>query len=628
MLTVLAGCAEGFGPRDNVTPRQDAEGDGVIDAAAALPIGSTDGVRGYVPVTASHNAFQVDLVESAEFDAGALDRARLELITDEGTFEVRASPSVYGGSLMFALYAEELPPPGIGHFELIIDGERFASPRSLYFARPGDANLDMVFDSSDLVEAHSAGKYDVDEDATFAEGDWDGDGRFTSSDLVAALAFGGYEEGEPIEGAETLVHAPGLHWVDDLGSGAAFRSGPSCEISCGLVVKDFADPAADANLDYLRELQDQGLDDTELNIYYEDAMADPHSGSVTPVGNNGAGCTPTWTVPPVGDPESHVKATFNWCGAGFDGDPGYAGGGVTAAYDCHAEQQAAIECIARRTGPAAPSGDEADPCEGAKVSALFELDIDLSAATDATLDFDNEEGDNATADAKSWVEASLFQSTTSELSTGLFEVRSQSLADGDAETCTELAGKVAAYGKVFCRAVAGSQVSANPIKLESWCAVESGTTVEISLEAIKNCIASDGLESHFTMTLIDDGLHTSIEVPAGGVKDLGRSTIDYHTEYTLDRPRVLIDDGILWDEYAYQKVYASTQAEGRAGAYISSFIPSGLSDSLEVKRLTNRVRRPRLFDVTDAEGNPSTRMYFEKIANGAYVSCPEPNIPQ
>jgi hypothetical protein len=58
----------------------------------------------------------------------------------------------------------------------------------------GDANLDGLFDSSDLVQIFQIGEY---EDATsgnssWAEGDWNCDGEFDSSDLVAAFQEGSY----------------------------------------------------------------------------------------------------------------------------------------------------------------------------------------------------------------------------------------------------------------------------------------------------------------------------------------------------------------------------------------------------------------------------------------------------
>jgi hypothetical protein len=58
----------------------------------------------------------------------------------------------------------------------------------------GDANLDGVFNSRDLVVIFQAGEY---EDAalgnsTWAEGDWNCDGDFTTADLVLAFQRGGY----------------------------------------------------------------------------------------------------------------------------------------------------------------------------------------------------------------------------------------------------------------------------------------------------------------------------------------------------------------------------------------------------------------------------------------------------
>jgi hypothetical protein len=58
----------------------------------------------------------------------------------------------------------------------------------------GDANLDRVFDSRDLVQIFQAGEYD-DElrgNSTWSEGDWDCDGEFESSDLVRAFQSGAY----------------------------------------------------------------------------------------------------------------------------------------------------------------------------------------------------------------------------------------------------------------------------------------------------------------------------------------------------------------------------------------------------------------------------------------------------
>ncbi|MCA9151481.1 MAG: CotH kinase family protein, partial [Planctomycetales bacterium] len=59
----------------------------------------------------------------------------------------------------------------------------------------GDANLDGVFNSSDLVLIFQAGLYEdaLDRNSTWATGDWNCDGEFTTSDLVAAFQTGAYQ---------------------------------------------------------------------------------------------------------------------------------------------------------------------------------------------------------------------------------------------------------------------------------------------------------------------------------------------------------------------------------------------------------------------------------------------------
>ena len=58
----------------------------------------------------------------------------------------------------------------------------------------GDANLDGVFDSTDLILAFSSGLYEDDAAGTagWSSGDWNCDGKFDSSDMVVAFRDGGY----------------------------------------------------------------------------------------------------------------------------------------------------------------------------------------------------------------------------------------------------------------------------------------------------------------------------------------------------------------------------------------------------------------------------------------------------
>ncbi|MFC1758030.1 hypothetical protein ACFL2H_04585 [Planctomycetota bacterium] len=56
----------------------------------------------------------------------------------------------------------------------------------------GDANLDGVFDSADLVLVFQAGVYEDSAAANWAQGDWSGDGKFDTQDLVLAFRDGRY----------------------------------------------------------------------------------------------------------------------------------------------------------------------------------------------------------------------------------------------------------------------------------------------------------------------------------------------------------------------------------------------------------------------------------------------------
>lgn len=59
--------------------------------------------------------------------------------------------------------------------------------------RPGDANDDGLFDSSDLVVMFQFGKFESNVNASRVEGDWDGNQRFDTSDLVKVFQAGLYQ---------------------------------------------------------------------------------------------------------------------------------------------------------------------------------------------------------------------------------------------------------------------------------------------------------------------------------------------------------------------------------------------------------------------------------------------------
>ena len=62
-------------------------------------------------------------------------------------------------------------------------------------ALPGDANLDGVFNSADLVMVLQSGEYedDIEDNSTWIEGDWNCDGDFNAHDLIVAMQKGSYQ---------------------------------------------------------------------------------------------------------------------------------------------------------------------------------------------------------------------------------------------------------------------------------------------------------------------------------------------------------------------------------------------------------------------------------------------------
>lgn len=61
----------------------------------------------------------------------------------------------------------------------------------------GDANLDLEFNSGDLVALFQAGEYEdnIALNSTWSTGDWNADGEFGTGDLLFAFQIGGFEEG-------------------------------------------------------------------------------------------------------------------------------------------------------------------------------------------------------------------------------------------------------------------------------------------------------------------------------------------------------------------------------------------------------------------------------------------------
>jgi hypothetical protein len=65
---------------------------------------------------------------------------------------------------------------------------------SLRFTAPGDANIDGVFNSGDLVHVFQIDEYEdaIAGNLTWSDGDWTNDNEFDSGDLVKAFQDGNY----------------------------------------------------------------------------------------------------------------------------------------------------------------------------------------------------------------------------------------------------------------------------------------------------------------------------------------------------------------------------------------------------------------------------------------------------
>ncbi len=92
------------------------------------------------------------------------------------------------------------PMPDLATFDENADGLVNSADRVIWVEDHaktwfGDANFDGVFSTDDLVAVFAAGKYETQQAAIWAEGDWTGDKVFDSGDLVAAFSDGGFELG-------------------------------------------------------------------------------------------------------------------------------------------------------------------------------------------------------------------------------------------------------------------------------------------------------------------------------------------------------------------------------------------------------------------------------------------------
>ena len=164
-----------------------------------------------------HPEMEVGFMGAYSYDGGAA-------FTFDGGFGYR---TILNNDMVFFLHGEVTPEPGTGDFDgdgyltvkdidmlttevltgddtprfdldddsLVNEQDQRIWIKDLKYTWFGDADLNGEFNSSDMVQVFSAGKYETDEGAGWAEGDWNCTGAFDSSDMVAAFADDGYEKG-------------------------------------------------------------------------------------------------------------------------------------------------------------------------------------------------------------------------------------------------------------------------------------------------------------------------------------------------------------------------------------------------------------------------------------------------
>ncbi|MEM6995206.1 MAG: hypothetical protein AAF721_32135, partial [Myxococcota bacterium] len=132
-----------------------------FDAAIALPA-TDDGRYGFIPIHAGHSRFHVTLHEGHGLPRSELEGARLAFVTADADYEVTDPPRVVDDrTVVFPIVPEALPSADHGVFELRMASQTIPSNASVYFAAPGDFDLDFDVDADDLLLAQSSGTYDT-----------------------------------------------------------------------------------------------------------------------------------------------------------------------------------------------------------------------------------------------------------------------------------------------------------------------------------------------------------------------------------------------------------------------------------------------------------------------------------
>ena len=143
---------------------------------------------------------------------------------------------------------------------LVNTADRDVLVKTLIGADYGDANLDGVFDSNDLVTIFIAGEFEdgVALNSGWETGDWDGDGDFGSGDLVIAFQDGGYAAAGPL----------GAH-LDMARIGGALAEGPEAQFTDGLLTT-----ASTTSQPLSSQVEVELIDEMVESLFDNDQLAD------------------------------------------------------------------------------------------------------------------------------------------------------------------------------------------------------------------------------------------------------------------------------------------------------------------------------------------------------------------
>ena len=158
-----------------------------------------------IAVNQTSDAWRVSVTNN-HANAFAGDELDYEISWPDNTISVT---DVGGGNTIEHPIDLNFRQPGAHTLELSVTATSPKTANSIFnqsisytVAFPGDANLDGLFNSSDLVAVFSVGEYEdmIANNSDWADGDWNADHEFDSGDLIAAFQTGAFERDPPMAG--------------------------------------------------------------------------------------------------------------------------------------------------------------------------------------------------------------------------------------------------------------------------------------------------------------------------------------------------------------------------------------------------------------------------------------------